>query len=1794
MSKITPSSLYSGERVSTNTDTLALQPKYLDYGDKIRIKCTVNTDGKTADSTYYFTINEPPYNGTCTITPETGRASLDYFEIKCSSWKDEEDRYGRDLALDNNVPLVYKVYQISNSTSNDTSSAVLSETPEPVSKALLSIGDPNNDYTADVRVKITDKYNGITEYYLDVKVTNPLKEIFNDTSNMNTEELITEMSDFVDKVLEDARATKDPIMVMKASESLASVITDFPVENRTNIDVSNLPTNWQDGLLDASVNGTMKAYEDMLTDILQKPVDKYQEAASQKVQNLTQLMFDELQTSNSSTFYSIEITANAFANVIANPDFTNAETAILASQALGQLIESFSNISLIQVTPDAVFTSGTTSFEDSKEGLVLLINNVVTVTIKSDLHNDSDAILAAQAVSDSRKYVEIMAYMQGDIAYALIENASVTPEERVGLYFMRSRIAELDVKKQKELVSISYSTLDIRFKAAITGDAVDSALESVTKTLLAVICKGCTDITEKSNTLVYVQKDSLGEMNVHGPVNDNTTINRIAVGDAYLSLTFPNSLTENPKTNYSTVMFSASVLKRNTYIYDSSSIGVLISSPVYKLTMTGSNQEPITLPLINIYEPTEHVYEEEYLPTLTPDDASQLFYHSFLYRKIGDYVCIQIDQSVQPVYVRDYTVYLRQETFPTHLDYDMKTVLSYDKDWMSCFPPEQITKTGLVYVGLSATPVPGETGYEWTPTEGKYYPGTYNVTDPRLSPYKIKIITSGCETWNEKKKEWSGTSCAMDWYPPADMISCNCGGTKGMTFGNTFYVPPNTIDFSTVFLKFSPQDQAAVLATFSVVIVFYIILMLWGRHQDKKDIVKWGVTPLIDNFADDTYYYLVTVYTGMRRDAGTKSRIGFIVAGDDYDSGVRELYDGVREEFPTASVHHFLMATSFPLGELHYVYIFHDNSGEGAYSSWYLNRLDIEDLQERTRYVFLCGQWLSLDDEDSSVDAILPVCGKENVTTFQNMFYLNTKENLADNHMWVSIFYRPTSSNFTRCQRISCLLLFIMLTMIGNAIYFRPEDDFQPTSVVRVGPLQFSWRTVYISLASTLIATPAVLFSIILFKKAKPRKISTDVKDKSLKYAVPVLDNMMDKWLKESKELEQTLVAKGYFGMEVAFLPWWFIIIAWIIAIGGSITAAFFIMLYSMQWGKQKTELWLSQFALSFFQSIFIVDPLKVIVLAAVFAMILTQLEKFRPSGLKRDIILKNYRQRFGKESSIRIPVPPLSNDMLERARQDRMREVKMVQAIKEIIITVIFLWIIFSISYSNRDHRSYLIHRAVENQILTPAKPLQQYNQILTHDDYVKWLSETVFPAVFPEEEYNGERLHWRWRQYFSDLTNFRVGPPRLRQLRVTKTMEDIPIVGMSKVYPNYNMLKEEDRDFCFSWLAPPCDKEREAYSFSYRAWKFTKASDIWGIPIAGLYNTYGGGGYIAELDVNWDFSNRTLKELTDYLWLDSATRAVFLEILLYNPNSNIFIYCTFITEFPETGGIIKMYSMYPLRIYQHLGATGVYVILCEVCFILYLVALIARVTYGLYQHRIEYFKSTWRTVDFLGVIGGIIGIAMYFGRLLLANETMSNFRDDPKTFVNFQHIAIWDVLFVLLLGCLVFLATIRLLGILGYDKRIGQVFKVFDNCAWDLFWFGVLFFYIFLGYCAFGYLLFGRSLESYYNVFEAMGTLFISMIGKSKFTEMNEKDPVMAQFYFFTFILLMVYFLLTMFLAMLGESISVVQARSKVDRSEELVLYLIEKFKDVFGGKKSHQNNAHKSKFILNIFILTSTYII
>ena len=58
--------------------------------------------------------------------------------------------------------------------------------------------------------------------------------------------------------------------------------------------------------------------------------------------------------------------------------------------------------------------------------------------------------------------------------------------------------------------------------------------------------------------------------------------------------------------------------------------------------------------------------------------------------------------------------------------------------------------------------------------------------------------------------------------------------------------------------------------------------------------------------------------------------------------------------------------------------------------------------------------------------------------------------------------------------------------------------------------------------------------------------------------------------------------------------PHWFVYVAWILAVVIILASATFVFLYSVEWGAEKSNEWLLSIFMSFFQSLFVIQPGKV------------------------------------------------------------------------------------------------------------------------------------------------------------------------------------------------------------------------------------------------------------------------------------------------------------------------------------------------------------------------------------------------------------------------------------------------------------------------------------------------------------------------------------------------------------------------------------------------------------------------
>lgn len=372
-------------------------------------------------------------------------------------------------------------------------------------------------------------------------------------------------------------------------------------------------------------------------------------------------------------------------------------------------------------------------------------------------------------------------------------------------------------------------------------------------------------------------------------------------------------------------------------------------------------------------------------------------------------------------------------------------------------------------------------------------------------------------------------------------------------------------------------------------------------------------------------------------------------------------------------------------------------------------------------------------------------------------------------------------------------------------------------------------------------------------------------------------------------------------------------------------------------------------------------------------------------------------------------------------------------------------------------------------------------------------------------------------------------------------------PFLIDATCYDEYSLPGELTTDYCVGWTKTPCASSEQTTYKSFEAWKFTPAVDIWGMPLFAVSKYYGGGGYIADLGVNYDISLDIVNELLTHSWIDRQTRAVFVEFTIYNSNVNLFTYVSLPVEFLETGGVLLSDFIQPFRSYQHVGNLGIVTFICEVVYVIAIAIFSIKKFIQIYKTRCEFFQDKWQVFDLVIIVLTSVCIGVYFARLILTNITMSKFSENKNRFVNFSHIAVTDEILSAMIATLVFLSTLRLLRVLSYNKRLIELASVLTHAFKELVGCAVMFGIVYFAYVAAGYLFFGRYLHTYKDLLVAMTTISNALIGRNSINDLRETTPVIAEIYYFTFVLFVMWILMTMLNATLNKSITEIRQSSR-----------------------------------------------
>uniref|UniRef100_A0A3B3CLJ0 Lipoxygenase homology PLAT domains 1b n=1 Tax=Oryzias melastigma TaxID=30732 RepID=A0A3B3CLJ0_ORYME len=122
----------------------------------------------------------------------------------------------------------------------------------------------------------------------------------------------------------------------------------------------------------------------------------------------------------------------------------------------------------------------------------------------------------------------------------------------------------------------------------------------------------------------------------------------------------------------------------------------------------------------------------------------------------------------------------------------------------------------------------------------------------------------------------------------------------------------------------------------------------------------------------EVHMYKVSVRTGDMYGAGTDANVFLTIYGDLGDTGERKLAksENNKNKFERGEVDRFTIE-AVDLGQVFKIRIRHDNSMLGA--DWYLDQVEVSDLETEEVYMFLCERWLSTKKEDKQIDRIFYV-----------------------------------------------------------------------------------------------------------------------------------------------------------------------------------------------------------------------------------------------------------------------------------------------------------------------------------------------------------------------------------------------------------------------------------------------------------------------------------------------------------------------------------------------------------------------------------------------------------------------------------------------------------------------------------------------------------------------------------------------------------------------------------------------------------------------------------------------------
>ncbi|CAF1470524.1 unnamed protein product [Adineta ricciae] len=1039
------------------------------------------------------------------------------------------------------------------------------------------------------------------------------------------------------------------------------------------------------------------------------------------------------------------------------------------------------------------------------------------------------------------------------------------------------------------------------------------------------------------------------------------------------------------------------------------------------------------------------------------------------------------------------------------------------------------------------------------------------------SDYELRVYTSGCYYFDELVNQWSSEGLLVGSKTNHDRSECL--STHLTTFAGGFLVLPAPVNWNYVFANADFNRNKTIYLTVICISILYFLLLFYARHKDKKDMEKLGVTALPDNYKEDQYCYQILVFTGHRKGSGTKSRVHFIVAGNQDETGVRMFADPHRTIFQSGGIDAFVMTVPKSLGALNYIRIWHDNRGGGSSSSWFLKYIIIRDLQTLEKSYFICQRWLAVEKDDGQIERILPIAGETQKQEFSYVLSKQAYHSVSEGHLWFSIFSRPPSNRFTRVQRCTCCFVLLLTSMLLNILYYDQAQEAKSKNAqsasLSIGPLYVTPEQIGIGVIVEILVFIPSLLLVQMFRRIQPRR-NQQQEASSLRQTL--------------YRIKQFVVPDTAAPMETKkksklMFPWWCLFIAYGLSFLLSVVAIFFIIVRGIEFGDLKTQKWLTSLLSGFFSSVLLIEPVKILSLAVIFACFIRKPDQDREAaeyldddldvGLDDDEeYLKSIKDNSPFTHRIQSRPNRLTPAEVSFIRDQRIREVKMWAYIRETFIYACFLSLLYVVIYTNINPNAYYEVQHLRNYLLHSDNIDEDYTRISTINGYWYWLENSFVEKIRAQKWYNTAPPR-NLSGFIDDKSNRLIGWVTMRQLRVKVHSCSPKQHGiLSNCVNDYSFGDEEKNSFQPGWFSHNPSATTQMYNSTIlQAFTYRTDNELDTYTIIGDHKTYSSGGYVYEFRGRLTDLQSNLSQLHDLNWIDNQTRAIIIQCTLYNPNVDLFTSVILLTEFLPIGSLYPQSRFDPISFHLFTSVTQ---LVCSIIYMIFIVYMMFEEIRLVIKLQTAYFSSFWSYVNIGIIVCSWTSVGIYVWRYTESNRIGKLFSTtNGYAYINLQLAVYVNNVYTYLIGFCCFFGTIKFVRLCRVNRRILLFVSTIRLAARDLISFSMMYSIVFTSFACLFYFLFISKMSTCASIFETMEMLFEMTLMKFDAYELVDASSFFGPFCFSLFIFIIVFVCLSMFITIINDSFRLARdnLQQQQTEDEQIFEYMMKKFRRCLG---------------------------